>query len=134
MLKSKQKFLITLCLLFVITITPLLAYAYSVTDIINQLDVAAQKSKIIEDPQSAESLYGITGRFIFLFLGSLSAIFLLLIIFAGISWMMAAGNEEKIKKARTTMVHATIGLIIVLAAFLITNFVVFQLVSRTTPG
>jgi len=134
MLKSKQKFLITLCLLFVITITPLLTYAYSVTDIINQLDVAAQKSKIIEDPQSAESLYGITGRFIFLFLGSLSAIFLLLIIFAGISWMMAAGNEEKIKKARTTMVHATIGLIIVLAAFLITNFVVFQLVSRTTPG
>lgn len=56
-------------------------------------------------------------------LGLLAAIFLVLMIFAGVQWMTAAGNESKIGKAQETIKAALIGLIIVLAAYAITYFV-----------
>jgi hypothetical protein len=55
-------------------------------------------------------------------LGLLAIIFLILMITAGFSWMTAAGDEAKIKKASGTIKTAVIGLIIVLAAYAITYF------------
>jgi hypothetical protein len=60
-------------------------------------------------------------------------IFLLLMIFGGIRWMTAGGNEENVKKASSLIYQATIGLIIVISAFLLTNFVIFQVIETTTP-
>jgi hypothetical protein len=55
-------------------------------------------------------------------LGLLAIIFLILMIFAGFSWMTAAGDEAKVKKASGTIKTAIIGLLIVLAAYAITYF------------
>ena len=44
-------------------------------------------------------------------------------IFAGITWMTARGNEEKIEKAKNTIKNATIGLIVALMAYTVTIFV-----------
>ena len=57
------------------------------------------------------------------FLGLLGIIFLVLIIYAGYNWMTAAGEEEKVTKAKETLTRAVIGLIIIVAAYSITYFV-----------
>jgi len=49
--------------------------------------------------------------------------FLGMIIYSGIKWMTAGGNEEKIDKARKRIIGATIGFIVVLSAYIITTFV-----------
>lgn len=56
-------------------------------------------------------------------LSFLGIIFLILIIIGGYQWMTAGGNEEVIKKARTRIINAVIGLAIVLLAYAITYFI-----------
>lgn len=69
------------------------------------------------------SLGGILGALIQGFLGLLGIIFIILIILAGYNYMTAQGEEEKVKKATTTIWRAIIGLMIIIAAYSITYFV-----------
>lgn len=55
-----------------------------------------------------------------------------LIIWAGFNWMTAAGNEEKIEKAQKTLTQAVIGLVIILAAWGLANFLVEAARDATT--
>ena len=57
-------------------------------------------------------------------LGLLGILFIILTIYAGITWMTAAGNEESVKRAATTLKHNVIGLIIVLLAYVISIFII----------
>lgn len=72
------------------------------------------------------------------FLGLLGVIFIILIVLAGYNWMTAAGDEEKIKKATSTIRSAIIGLLIIIAAYAITYFVFQNLpgagTGYTPPG
>jgi len=63
------------------------------------------------------------GSIIGLVLSFVGVIFLILMIFAGLSWMTASGNQEKVNKAKDLMINAVIGLVIVMAAYAITAFV-----------
>jgi len=63
------------------------------------------------------------GSIIGLVLSFIGVIFLILMIFAGLSWMTANGSQEKVNKAKDLMINAIIGLVIVLAAYAITAFV-----------
>lgn len=65
-------------------------------------------------------------------LSLLGIIFLVQVIIAGITWMTAQGNEEKITKAKQTILHSIIGLVIVIAAYVLVNYVMDLLVSATT--
>lgn len=67
-------------------------------------------------------------------LGLLAIIFLILMIFAGFSWMTAGGDEAKVKKARDTIKTAVIGLLIVLAAYAITYFLFSVLPFSVGPA
>ena len=49
--------------------------------------------------------------------------FLIITVYSGIQWMMAGGNEETVKKARTRLTRATIGLAIMLGSWIITSFI-----------
>ena len=64
-------------------------------------------------------------------LGLLGIIFIILVIYAGFMWMSSAGNEDKISKAKKTLVAAVIGLAIVLSAYLITAYIISQLFRAT---
>ena len=66
----------------------------------------------------------IVGRVISVVLTLLGMIFLALIIYAGILWMIAAGNEDKVTRSKDTMRRAAVGLIIVIGAFAISKFVI----------
>lgn len=57
------------------------------------------------------------------FLGFLGIIFLVLIIYAGFVWMTAAGDSDKVQKAKDTIFRSVIGLVIIVLSYSITYFV-----------
>ncbi len=69
------------------------------------------------------TLFSLLGLIIGALLGLLGVIFIVLIIYAGFNWMTASGNEDKITKARSTILHAVIGLIIIISSYVIWNFI-----------
>ncbi len=75
----------------------------------------------INSTTTAESIVSQVIAFVLAFLG---VIFLALMIYGGILWMTAAGNEERVKKARKIMFNGLIGLVAVIAAYLIAYFVI----------
>ena len=66
----------------------------------------------------------IIGQVITMVLGLLGVIFLILAIYGGYNWMLARGNEEMVETAKKTITNAVIGLIVVLAAYAISWFVI----------
>lgn len=54
----------------------------------------------------------------------LGVVFIILIVFAGFKWMLAQGEDNKITEARNLIVHSIVGLIIVLAAYAISYFII----------
>ncbi len=63
---------------------------------------------------------------LFSFLGIIAVV---LIIYAGFLWLTAGGEEEKTKQGTTLLFQAFIGLIIVLAAWIIAYFIIDQLIK-----
>lgn len=68
-------------------------------------------------------------------LGLLGIIVVGLFLYAGYLWMTSAGAEDKIAKAKSTMINATIGLAIIMSAFAIVQFIITALSDATgAPG
>lgn len=65
----------------------------------------------------------IAGNVIGAGLSMIGVLFFLLMVYSGILWMTARGNEEQTKKALNTAIAAGIGMVIVLASYAITSFV-----------
>jgi len=76
------------------------------------------------------------GRIINIALGFLGVIALGLILYAGFLWMTSGGEEEKIRRAKKTLISATIGLLIIFSSWAITSFLLQKLggTSNTYPG
>lgn len=67
-------------------------------------------------PQAIGSLVGIG-------LSLIGVFFLVLIIYAGYTWMVARGNAPEVEKAKSTIINATLGLFIVIIAYALTMFI-----------
>ena len=65
-------------------------------------------------------------------LGLLGVIFLVLIIYAGFLWMTAGGNEDQVGKAKGLLINAIIGVIIIVAAYAISYFVLDAILPNQT--
>jgi len=63
------------------------------------------------------------GKLIGTVLAFVGVLFLILMIYAGLMWMTAGGNEQTVDKSKTLIINAIIGLVIVLAAYGLTSFV-----------
>lgn len=64
-------------------------------------------------------------------LGFLGLVAVILIIYGGFTWMTSAGNEERVKKAKEIIKASVIGLVIVLASWMIVTFVIGRVNSTT---
>ncbi|MFA6171311.1 MAG: hypothetical protein WCW77_02810 [Patescibacteria group bacterium] len=69
-----------------------------------------------------DALFKYIGKAVNLMIVALGIIFLCLIIYGGLEWMQAMGNDEKVKKAQDIMRNAVIGLIIAVGAYALANF------------
>ncbi|MCX6785264.1 MAG: hypothetical protein NTZ18_00225 [Candidatus Komeilibacteria bacterium] len=107
--------------------------ASNVNDVLKGLDDTAASARIISASKAAPTIYEFIGRFINLFLSFLGVVFMGIIIFAGFTWMFAKGNQEKVQKAHDLLENSFIGLIIIAAAYLLTNYVVFRILDVTLP-
>lgn len=76
------------------------------------------------------TLAEIIGAAISAALALIGAIFLSLMLYAGYHWMTARGEEEKVEKAKDTINRAIVGLIIVVGAYAIWRFVLYELILR----
>lgn len=65
-------------------------------------------------------------------LGLLGIVAVVIIVAGGFTWMTAAGNEEKVDKAKQMIFAGIIGLAIILSAYAIARFVITSL--RTATG
>ena len=107
-----------------------LAHAELVTgDTADNLDLVQVSSGLGDQPLE-ETL----GMLINVLLGLLGIIFLVLVIYAGFLWMTAGGDEKAVAKAKSIMITAVIGLVILLSAYAISSFVLDQLISATGSG
>ena len=64
-------------------------------------------------------------------MGLLGMVVVILILAGGFLWMTAAGDTEKIKKAKGLIFGGIIGLAIILSAYAIAQFVVGSLINAT---
>lgn len=101
------------------------------------LDIVAQEAgyPVTDDPTfgKPEQIASLLGSLFTYILGFLGVLFTILIIYAGILWMTARGNEEQVKKARTILKDAVIGLFIVLASAVI-MYVIVNLLLPAAPA
>ena len=77
--------------------------------------------------ESRAEIYIYLGSFIQYVLGTLGIVLIILIIYGGFTWMTANGDSAKIDKAKGILLASIIGLIITLAAYVITFTVVTDL-------
>jgi|GEM_PF-1302089 cysteine-rich repeat protein len=65
----------------------------------------------------------VAGTLIQVFLGLLGLIALVIVLVAGFKWMTSGGNEEKVSEAKKMLIAGVIGLVIIMASYVITSFI-----------
>ncbi len=70
-------------------------------------------------------------RIIHYFLGFLGIVTVVVILYAGFEYMRSGGEEERIKRAKSILVNAVIGLVIILSSYAITSFIIKSLLAAT---
>lgn len=123
-------FILFLSLFFIANVYAAKISPDTLTNINNQTNPFIQGAGL----SANTSIGSIVATVIQAFLGLLGIIFIILILIAGYNWMTAAGDEEKVKKAKETLSRAIIGLIIIIAAYSITYFVFNNLGWGTDGG
>ncbi len=76
----------------------------------------------------------VVGNLINVLLSVLGIIFVVLVVYAGFLYLTAQGDEKKVTKAKDILARAVIGLVIIIAAYSISNFVIGQLVGVASPS
>jgi hypothetical protein len=83
--------------------------------------VAGAAGLSVQDPRIT------LAKFIRVLLSLLGVVATMLVMYAGFLWMTAKGEKEKVEKAQKIMVNAAVGLMIILSALAITQFVIGRL-------
>jgi type IV secretory pathway VirB2 component (pilin) len=122
-MKKITKYLISLAILSLLVLPfltlPALAQpndVYGINNVNNGLNNSL--------PGAGTDLRTVAARIINFVLGFLGIIAVVIILFGGFKWMTAAGNEDKVAEARKLLVAGVIGLVIILAAWAISTFVI----------
>ncbi len=69
---------------------------------------------------SPQQIIGLVVRALTMFMGS---IMFVLVVYAGVMWMTAQGNSDRIEKSKKIMVWAALGVAVMLLSYIVVNFV-----------
>ena len=98
------------------------------TPLKDSLNTAAKKGGLapedVDEAQNVPDLAGIIGKYIRIGLSFLGIIFLIIVVYAGMTWMTAGGDVENVKKARMILVQAAICLAVTLVAYQTTHYAI----------
>ena len=106
---------------------PLFVAAQGLKDAGKILDKAADTSKTGLSSNLGDTIATVIKTVLAL----VGTIFLVLTIYAGILWMTAQGEEDKVTKAKDIIKASVIGLVIIMSAYAITAFVTTKLGGAT---
>ena len=56
--------------------------------------------------------------------GFLSIIVIIMVLYGGVTWLTAMGQEEKVTRGRDTLIWAAIGAVVIAVAWTITSFII----------
>ncbi|MFA4845830.1 MAG: pilin [Patescibacteria group bacterium] len=73
---------------------------------------------------TSATLPELIGNAINVLLSVLGIIFVVLVVYAGFLYLTAAGEDEKVKKAKKLLTQSVIGLVIIIAAYAISSYVI----------
>jgi len=122
--KRFKTLLISFCLFSILAFPAITLAQESMQGLLNTAGSSAGYNT--DEEWSKTGLATIVGYVVRSFVSLLGIIFICYVIYGGYLWMTAAGNDEKITKARKIIVDGIIGLVIVLSAvgiyYLISNF------------
>lgn len=124
----RLKFLSIFIISFLLT-APVLA-----VESVDMLKKTGQAAGYPSETTNQYSMAATVGAIINAALGILGAIFLGLTFYAGYLWFTAGGDEEKTTRAKGYLYNSLIGLIIVLASYGLSRFVVTSIISATFGG
>jgi hypothetical protein len=86
----------------------------------------------VNTPFSAGTgLLGVVGTAITLAFGVAGLVAVIYLIMGGFNYVTAGGDPEAVEGAKTTIVNAIIGLVIILVSYLIVQFIMVQLGAET---
>jgi predicted secreted protein len=80
----------------------------------------------------SEGLLGVVGTAITLAFGVAGLVAVIYLIIGGFNYVTAGGNPEAVEMAKTTIVNAIIGLLVILVSYLIVQFIMTQIGAN--PG
>lgn len=117
---------LTATLLFA-TAIPAFAQGTGVTGKIGEGLAKAAGESGYAAPGTTTDLPTIIGRVIGVALTLLGLLLLVYVLYGGFLWMTAGGEEKNVTKAKDIIKNAVIGLVIVVAAYAISTYVIQQL-------
>ena len=126
-MKQTALILAVFCSLLLMTAPLLPVQATNIGSEINrQMNAAGTQTQLSNrDPRE------LTALIIKAILGVLGMIAVALIVYAGFLWLTSQGEETEITKAKDTLKAAIIGLLVILAAYALTRFVLNSLITAT---
>lgn len=122
-----KTFLILLITVFFNIATPFNVYSANLSDAFSSGEnkaLGAAAGSIGYDTKNSATPEGVVAIVLNIILGLLGVLFLLFVIYGGVLWMTAGGNEEQVKKATGIIQRSIIGLMITILAYAISVFVV----------
>jgi hypothetical protein len=80
---------------------------------------------------TAKNPADVIGKALGVLMTVLGIIFLIIVVYGGITWMTAAGDPESVKKGRSMIIEGALGLAVTMAAYSLTYYVVDAVVNAT---
>jgi len=122
-----KKLIATTILSFLFFANPILAQTGNTQIGSTGIGTAFENAKEVAEQGSFDNdatFDSMAGDIIQLALSVLGVLFVVFMIYAGYLWLTAAGNEQKVAKAKRIIFQSIIGLVLVIAAYTITYFIV----------
>lgn len=129
-----RKFLLA-SLLAVSLLVPQLTLAVGEAATSYGLDATGKAAGLTTTTTENNDITAFIGKFIIKpILGLVGLGFFVLIIYGGVLWMIAGGNETMVKKAQSILMNAFIGAVVIVAAYALTNAILNAITVGSVSG
>jgi hypothetical protein len=124
-----KKFFILLTVLTVLTPIGKLNAADEVDKPAGKSGVSSGQVITLQNPIGEDDPRKILGNILKTVLGLVGSLALVVFVYGGLTWMTSAGNSDRVKSGRDTLIWAGIGLIVIFASYTIVAFILQTIIQ-----